>query len=69
MDNTESDFFDRLLVERDELSKKIGKLCRFLNAEKFSKISPQQKALLDLQIGHMKNYASCLKLRIEESRY
>ena len=61
-----SDFKKRLIEEKKALDEKIGKLISFLSCDAGEDIVQTQKTLLELQVGHMKNYASCINLRIED---
>lgn len=60
-------FFDRLLIEQKELNEKIGKLVSYLNRPRGTNEQvDKHAALLEIQLKHMKHYASALNLRIEE---
>lgn len=61
-----SDFKERLLNERQELSIKIGKLAQFLNGEKVSTISANQLRYLSIQYHIMTAYESVLSCRIND---
>lgn len=56
----------RMEVELQELENKIEKLTVFLEKEKKEPkfTDEEQRALLELQKGHMEDYASVLKQRI-----
>ena len=56
-----------LQAEKEKLDDKIGRLVSFLKrTEDTPAISQNQRVLLGLQLRHMKNYASCLNLRIAD---
>ena len=61
-----SDFKDRLMAERQELSTKISKLGEFLNSEKIASVGPIQAPLLHAQHQVMIAYETILSCRIND---
>lgn len=62
-----STFIDRLKLESEELNKKTTALCKFLSNDELTKnVSSFQMEMLKKQVSYMKNYASCLNLRIDD---
>lgn len=61
-----SSFYDRLVVERDELEDKIGKLDAFVKGEAFEKIvkDEAERGRLVRQLDVMREYAEILNIRI-----
>lgn len=55
-------FVDRLMIERDELHKKICKLDEFL---RFANRCDEQYELMEVQLDAMKSYYKVLNLRIK----
>ena len=55
-------FVDRLIIERDELHKKICKLDEFL---RFANRCDEQYELMEVQLDAMKSYYKVLNLRIK----
>ena len=62
----EQTFIERLLDEQRKLNEKTSDLAEFLSNPMSPKVSNRQKALLEIQFEHMKDYASCLNLRIND---
>ena len=60
-----SDYFDRLIDERNELEKKLDKLDDFLVSKESYNVEPEQLALLKVQATAMNTYLQCLVQRIE----
>jgi hypothetical protein len=56
---------ERVVVERDELSEKIGKLRTFTNGAVFSTLPYEERGLLTRQYLAMSNYLDILNRRIE----
>lgn len=68
MEDMEKDpetFFDRLVIERDELAIKYEDLGVFMNTSAFKKIDYDQRRLLGKQKDDMTNYLDTLNKRIE----
>lgn len=57
-------FKERLYTEKTELDEKRSKLEAFQNSPAFSKISPLQMSLLNIQAQAMATYSQCLLERI-----
>ena len=55
----------KLSLEKELLDGKIGRLVEFISKRDIQ-VSERQWVLLELQLGHMKHYASCLNLRIAD---
>ncbi len=55
---------ERLIEERAVLESRIRDLIAFL--EQGEDVGQVQESLLRVQLKHMKHYASCLNLRIED---
>lgn len=64
MKNVGETFKDRLMIEHDELKKKLDKLNIFNNSEKANDIDPIQLSLMRIQAGAMYTYLECLKERL-----
>lgn len=64
MKNVGETFKDRLMIEHDELEKKLDKLNIFNNSEKANDIDPIQLSLMRIQAGAMYTYLECLKERL-----
>lgn len=59
-------FQGRLIVERDTLDERLGKLKAFLDSEEFlTKVTSQQQVLLWTQAGLMQGYLNVLNKRLE----
>lgn len=59
------DFIVRIKQEYDDLSDKIKSLRSFIGSDKFDNLSPDEKALLKLQLRQMEPYAETLKRRLQ----
>lgn len=59
-------FKDRLKIEMAELDTKITKLIAFQKSENFSKVTPTQATLLNIQVLAMTTYSQCLSERITD---
>lgn len=63
-------FYDRLIIERNELGKKLKKISAFVQGDKYKELSAEDQSLLRKQGDAMSNYFNALNKRIEviESR-
>ena len=63
-------FYDRLIIERNELGEKLKKLIAFIQGDKFNELPDEDQLLLREQGDAMSNYVDALDKRIEviESR-
>lgn len=59
-----SDFKDRLIEEKKELSERIEKLESFIGSEKYNTIEADQMTLLNIQLPAMRTYQQILTERI-----
>lgn len=57
-------FYDRLIIERDELKSRLGKLERFLDTPKYEELQPIDRSLLREQEEVMARYLNILERRI-----
>ena len=64
MNKEKQQAFERVRVEKDELSEKIGKLKNFLKSEKIKQIDTTQAYLLRMQYDTMTAYANILEKRL-----
>lgn len=55
----------RVVVERDDLDDKVGKLDVFIHSDHFEKVGKRSQELLTVQLGAMREYLSILDQRIE----
>lgn len=62
---SKNDFKSRLIIERDELNKKIELLNKFLITDKFLEIDEEHQDLLSQQHLTMLEYRNILDKRIE----
>lgn len=58
-------FYDRLIIERDELGGKLKKLSQFVISEQFKNIPDEDQSLLRKQGDAMSDYFNALDKRIE----
>ena len=65
----ENSFFDRLLIEEQELATKTNALNEFMRTQKFVDLDRQNKDLLYKQSRIMSEYLQILGQRIELSEY
>lgn len=63
-----SDFFTRLLEERNQLEEKLDKLDEFLMHKEADNLEPEDLSLLKVQATAMNTYLQCLVQRIEAIR-
>lgn len=61
-----SDFKERLLKEKDELTEKIVKLDAFVSSDKINAVDQIQVSLLRVQLCAMRTYEKCLEERIDD---
>ena len=59
-------FEDRLKAEYVQLSIRLSGLCRFIESEKFSKLSITQKELMKAQFQFMSTYQYILSERMKD---
>lgn len=59
-----TDFVERMRKERNELEDKIIKIRRFQDTPQYVDLSPEERYLLETQLGTMQSYYSILQLRI-----
>lgn len=59
-----STFYDRLLIEKAEVSERADKLESYIGTDSFRAIDPRQQSLLNIQIAAMRTYQQCLTERI-----
>ena len=64
--NNMSDFKERLLAERQELSTKISKLGEFINSDKITTVGDNQRRFLNAQYHAMITYETILSCRIND---
>ena len=58
-------FYDRLLIERDDLRNRINSLSFFIKiAPRYKELSDTHKKLLNTQLYYMRSYLDILELRI-----
>ncbi|MEM6363289.1 MAG: hypothetical protein AAF745_02600 [Planctomycetota bacterium] len=57
---------ERVQKEAEELGEKMAKLRNFLNSDNFTSVSASQQHLLYRQYEAMREYAKCLRFRIED---
>lgn len=58
-------FYDRLLIERDDLRNRINSLLFFIKiAPRYKNLSNEHKQLLNDQLSYMREYYNILDLRI-----
>lgn len=57
-------FYDRLVVEKQQLDERIHKLEAFLASDKVNDIAPAQYSLLTIQVQAMNTYSKVLTCRI-----
>lgn len=62
--NSNDDWKLNLGIEKSDLEYKIDRLIDHLESD--HPMTATQTVLLEMQLKHMKNYASCLNLRIED---
>lgn len=60
----DNNWFTRLIIERDELQKKVEALKVYIESEAFTKLSQHHQDLLDLQFNSMVQYFGILVMRI-----
>ena len=58
------DWQERVVVEKNELDKKLGKLDAFINSNAFAELPEQDQKILKDQQFHMSCYSSTLAHRI-----
>jgi hypothetical protein len=58
------DWQQRVIDEKAELDERIGKLCAFLRSDAYRALPDTDRFLLDRQIGHMRDYAHILFMRV-----
>lgn len=63
----DQNIIDDLENEKQELSEKIDNLRDYLNTDElvFEEITPDQRAILKIQLSAMETYKICLEQRIE----
>ena len=54
----------KLEKEHKKLSKKCGRLFKFLKHDKFTKLDPDMQLWMTSQLTYMRGYLSCLATRI-----
>lgn len=59
------DFVQRMLIEYEELTDKLGKLNAFISSDKFKELDEENRSLLNAQYNCMLTYATILKHRIK----
>lgn len=59
-----STFKERLVLEKEELDEKIGKLNSFVNSVKFHEADDIQQSLLQIQLHAMRCYGQTLGERL-----
>jgi len=59
-----SDFYERLLEEKDQLEDRQRKLNSFMLTDKFHELPITQRSLMALQVNYMGNYGEVLRARI-----
>jgi len=64
----EEAFLSRMVVELEELDKKIEKLQEFTEGEVFKELSAIEKQLLYIQVSTMSTYGATLSTRIDITR-
>jgi hypothetical protein len=64
-----SEFFDRLLIEHDQLEGRLNALTNFMAKKEFMKLSLVRRNLLINQHYHMSEYLKNLDLRIEDIKH
>jgi len=58
-------FKDRLLDEREELDRKIGKLRNFFTTSNFTELNREHSNLLEIQFDTMEQYLLILEMRLD----
>lgn len=59
------EFVKRLIVEKNDLEKKIAKLLVFVKSDKFKHLPEEDQFLLTIQSNCMLNYLATLEQRIK----
>jgi len=60
------DWQKRVVLEKNELDKKIVALAKFKEADTFTNLQPEDRENLSDQLGYMKRYAATLNKRMEK---
>ena len=58
-------FVVRMIREKEDLEGKIKRLAKALSDTSTSRISSEEKPIMEDQLHHMKDYLECLEKRIE----
>ena len=66
MSNSTPEWVNRVIKEVEDLERKIDKLAKFLNTDKYKQLSSKQQALLSEQLPAMWIYRRILVQRIED---